>query len=239
MRLSELPPRYQTQVRNKLNPSVPRLVAGLRHQKTASCEKGSKTPVGAFCATDGKSYGKTARSASGGGNRTKSAMSFEIKSVAYHWDMYRKIHDFLLLVDPATMPTAQQKGVGIRGGHVHFFTKKKVLAWESALTSALRPFAGKLSELRQRADDEGVALNVTFGFRFPKNATEQQRRQNVVAMVKRPDLDNLFKGVGDSIVKAGLLDDDNAISNLQLVKVRTTGEPFIRIMLNSDGIFAC
>lgn len=130
------------------------------------------------------------------------------------------LHTHLLHLRFDTMPpsaTAQQKGAFVRNGHVHFFTKKRVRQQEnnmvalvlSALPKGWKPLEG------------AVCLHVHLCYPYRK-----QERKSVIRAGKeiphdrRPDLDNLLKNLVDSLVTAGLVQDDGQVCDLFATKRR-------------------
>lgn len=115
---------------------------------------------------------------------------------------------------PPSTVTAQQKGVFVAGGKPRFFTKAKVKAAHRALVAHLaphapgEPFAGR------------VILHVTFTFPVPLT---MRRQWGPIPHCKRPDLDNLLKGVLDALEPAGWVTDDARIYSLHAEKYY--GEP--------------
>lgn len=117
--------------------------------------------------------------------------------------------------EPSTI-TAQQKGVLVRGGRPMFFTKAKVKAAQDALTV----------QLRRHAPRQPIDYPVLFKIKFVFGRTKSRPFENVHG--KRPDLDNLVKGVLDCLQPAGWLTDDALIDALAVVKCRSD-EPRLEI----------
>jgi len=231
MRLEDLPERYQTQARRQLN--APRL-ASLLVKKVGCVEKGAKKPIGTLGGKGGSLTEKPKRNACKGGKRAKSDIVTCIRGVVCDFSFYSGKTTLKIDVDPSKIPTAQQKGAGIRGGKLHFFTKKKVAAWEKALVSALKPLASKFDQYRRAAHENGIAIDMEFAFRYPVQTPNRVLLLGSSAMVKRPDVDNLCKGVMDCLTMSGILDDDNCVSTLHLRKCRETCEPYIMVSIAKD-----
>lgn len=111
--------------------------------------------------------------------------------------------------------TAQQKGVFVRNGRAMFYTKKEVRREEETLAGLLlsrlppgwEPFTGPVA----------VGIHLCYPFR------KSERRSVVKAGAEipngcRPDLDNLCKGLIDSMVTAQLIADDGGIARLSASK---------------------
>lgn len=111
--------------------------------------------------------------------------------------------------------TAQQKGVFVRNGRAMFYTKKEVRREEETLAGLLlsrlppgwEPFTGPVA----------VEIHLCYPFR------KSERRGVVKAGAEipngcRPDLDNLCKGLIDSMVTARLIADDGGIARLAASK---------------------
>lgn len=119
---------------------------------------------------------------------------------------------------PGVVPptaTSQQKGVFVRNGHAHFFTKKNVREAENLLASLLVPH-------RPENPLKG-ALSLTVVLKFPFRKSE---KKSVVASGlpsphdNRPDLDNLLKGLIDCMTHLGFWRDDAQISHISAAKLR-------------------
>lgn len=132
-------------------------------------------------------------------------------------------------LDPATLPTAQQKGVFVdKKGHVHFFTKKKVADAEKALVKALSPYGGISGKWGQVP--YGVQIQFRFGY---PSSTPEKNRLAVGEMLQRSDADNIFKGLGDAMTEAGFWQDDSLIAALHLYKYRSTLPPAVKITITN------
>ena len=99
--------------------------------------------------------------------------------------------------------TAQQKGVFVRNGRAHFFTKQKVRDAEDFLAAMLAP----------HAPDVPLHGPVYFQARwcFPYRKSEPKRVTNAgreIAHTVRPDLDNLEKALLDVLTRLRYWEDD-------------------------------
>jgi Holliday junction resolvase RusA-like endonuclease len=118
------------------------------------------------------------------------------------------------IAGPPSTVTAQQKGVAVMGGKPRFYTKKKVKDAHRALVAQLAPHAPGFPFEGQ------VILRVTFTFPVP---LAMRRLWGPIPHSKRPDLDNLLKGVLDALEPAGWMTDDARIYSLHAEK--WYGEP--------------
>ena len=148
-----------------------------------------------------------------------------------------------LPIDPAEIPTAQEKGVRVVKGIPMFYKKKPLVVFEKRLQDLLKP-AQSVHENRI-PDGTPVYLHITYLFGYPKS-TPKSRRIDLAPMTQRPDGDNLSKAVIDSlgdkftkdkltkkwvILRRGFFADDSAITPLVISKFRTTGQPRIVIVI--------
>lgn len=121
--------------------------------------------------------------------------------------------------------TAQQKGVFVRNGRAHFFTKKKVREADNFMSGLLLPYRpGSPIETP-------VMISVRFTFPFRKS----ERRAVVKAGARiphtsRPDLDNLEKGLLDTMTRLGFWTDDSLIAVKHSAKAWGP-EPSVRITI--------
>lgn len=102
--------------------------------------------------------------------------------------------------------TAQQKGVFVVGGRPRFYTKKKVKDAHNQMVAALRDKA----PLTPLSGPVRVKVRFTFNGK-PKGRT-------FVYHQKRPDVDNLLKGVLDALAPAGWIEDDSQVVELEASK---------------------
>lgn len=114
-----------------------------------------------------------------------------------------------IVLGPPPTITAQQKGCVVRGGRVLFFTKSKVKDALDQLTAQLRRHAPR------KPIDWPVLVHIKFVFP-PTKARPDERTHG-----KRPDVDNLAKGVLDCLVPAGWITDDALIDQLIVTKSRS------------------
>ena len=131
----------------------------------------------------------------------------------------------VLGVDPYMVPTAQQKGAFVgKDNRVHFFTKAKVAKSEKALIKALSPLAHHF----EGWGNAPRMLLMDFCFPFPKS-TPKKEMVHYTYHSERPDLDNMCKGVLDSLTQSKFWEDDNVISELHLRKFRVLTDPKVVI----------
>ena len=110
--------------------------------------------------------------------------------------------------------TAQQKGVFVRNGRAHFFTKQKVRDAEDFLAAMLAP----------HAPAEPLRGPVYFQARwcFPYRKSEPKRVTNTgreVPHTSRPDLDNLEKNLLDVLTRLRYWEDDAQVFTKSTAKV--------------------
>lgn len=121
--------------------------------------------------------------------------------------------------------TAQQKGVFVRNGRAHFFTKQKVRSAESFLAALLEPHA-------PAAPLHGPLL---FQARwcFPFRKSERKRvvaAGQEIGHTSRPDLDNLEKSLLDVLTKLRFWEDDSQVYTKSTAKVWGPS-PYLRIII--------
>lgn len=136
-------------------------------------------------------------------------------------------------IDPATLPTAQQKGI-TRDGRV--YTKAKVLRAKRRLVEALVEAAyrarnrievesGTLAVRRiWEARDSGAPWSVAIEYVYDLKSTP--KRMGGLPKATRPDLDNLTKLVLDAMVEAGcFFEDDGQVVSLATLKRHAHADP--------------
>ena len=116
---------------------------------------------------------------------------------------------------PPPRHTAQQKGCMVRNGRPHFFKKASVAREERAALALVR------NSLPEGFKPFGGPVAVRLRLCWPYRRTERKR---VVASGRevwhavRPDLDNLAKGILDTLTAARVWGDDGQIARLVLEK---------------------
>lgn len=133
------------------------------------------------------------------------------------------IHVKLDIVPPTA--TAQQKGVFVRNGRAHFFTKRKVRDAEDFLAAMLAPHAPP-EPLRG-----AVYFQARWCFPYrksePKRVTEAGRE---IPHTSRPDLDNLEKNLLDVLTRLRYWADDSLVFMKSTAKVWGPS-PYLNIAL--------
>lgn len=130
--------------------------------------------------------------------------------------------DIRLNIVPPTA-TAQQKGVFVRNGRAQFFVKAKVREAENFLAAILRPFA-------PLAPFTGaVELRATWCFPYRKSEPKWRTAGGAyLPHTTRPDLDNLEKGLLDTMTRLRFWLDDSQVAQKKTNKA--WGEsPFLEI----------
>jgi Holliday junction resolvase RusA-like endonuclease len=134
--------------------------------------------------------------------------------------------------------TAQQKGAfAAKGGGVRFFKKKPVKQAENSLTALLYPF-------RPEKPMQGpLTLIVTLAYPWRKSEKKSRIKEfGSYPIETRPDVDNIYKMLGDVMTTLGFWSDDGQIANLHVGKVYSDS-PGISINITSaivkrrDGTF--
>ena len=99
--------------------------------------------------------------------------------------------------------TAQQKGVFVRNGRAHFFTKAKVRDAEDFLAALLAPHA-PAEPLRG-----GIYLQARWCFPYRKSERKSVTKTGrEIPHTSRPDLDNLEKSLLDVLTRLHFWEDD-------------------------------
>ena len=112
--------------------------------------------------------------------------------------------------------TAQQKGAFVTpGGRIQFFKRRRVLEAERTLAALLAPY-------RPHAPVTGpVRLVVEWTFPYRKSERKADVREGrELRHTTRPDLDNLEKGLVDTMTTLGFWLDDSQICSKTTRKFR-------------------
>lgn len=136
-----------------------------------------------------------------------------------------------LKIDPAELPTAQQKGVRVVRGRPMFFEKSEVTKARARLIEAL--LEADTGERPKPCDAWGVFITY---FYKPKSMKMEQAG---LPKSTRPDVDNLTKLVLDAITDAGIAWDDDAQATTVCASKRYAyiGEPaHVVVMLVPDKL---
>mgnify|MGYP003873706615 CR=1 FL=1 len=93
-----------------------------------------------------------------------------------------------------------------KGGKVWAYIPKKYLDdWHNKVLLAVR------KQYSNEPVNRAVRVDVKFYFPLPKSGEK--------SLVKKPDLDNLVKGVLDALNKAGVWEDDSQVVELKAEKM--------------------
>ena len=135
----------------------------------------------------------------------------------------------ILAIDPGTIPTAQGKGAFVdKSGHIHFFTKPKQRKAEQTFQSALEPYADKSGKWGE------VPIELDFKLFFPYPESMPKKYQHKIGPhCKKPDGDNVCKGLIDSMTRAGFWKDDSFINTYHIYKRYTTGPSCIVVKITN------
>lgn len=137
--------------------------------------------------------------------------------------------ELFLPIDPAELPTAQQKGVKVINGRVMFFETSRVKAARKLIMQSVLD-ACKDNRL---FDCDAYQVTIVYVYR----PATIRRRDYGMPKVTRPDVDNLTKLVLDAISDSHIAwDDDGAVSSLALRKryAYEDEEAFIYVLIEPE-----
>jgi len=119
-----------------------------------------------------------------------------------------------LLLSANVKPEPKQSTRFTLSGHAYTDPKKK-----KYLQKLVQEFLRKLDD--NFAPFEGqLRVMVVYTFPWRKSDAKVARNQSWAYMNKRPDVDNLFKPVGDALQTAGIIKDDGQIVEALARKIR-------------------
>lgn len=133
----------------------------------------------------------------------------------------------LSIVPPTA--TAQQKGVFVRNGHAHFFTKAKVRDAEDFLAAMLAPHAP--------AEPLHGAVYFQARWCFPYRKSERKsvtKAGREIPHTSRPDLDNLEKNLLDVLTRLKFWEDDAQVFTKSTAKVWGPS-PYLAIAIKDEA----
>jgi Holliday junction resolvase RusA-like endonuclease len=101
---------------------------------------------------------------------------------------------------------------------VQFYTDKKTVEYEEhvgqqALIQLRTVEVDGDEDFTLPVRDCRIIASLRFNFEKPKSYPK-----SIVHMTKKPDIDNLIKTVLDGLVKHGVIEDDNCVTDLSLSK---------------------
>lgn len=115
--------------------------------------------------------------------------------------------------------TMQHKGERVVDGRIYHYTKKRqreaIDYWKQAGMTLLERVGHKIKK--------PIQLSVYFLFKHP-SGTPKAIREKVVWRTKRPDADNLLKGLLDGMTESGLWEDDAQIVSICVSKFNAPEE---------------
>lgn len=125
--------------------------------------------------------------------------------------------------------TAQQKGVFVRNGRAHFFTKQKVRDAEDFLAAMLAPHA-PAKPLRG-----GIYLQARWCFPYRKSERKSVTKTGLeIPHTSRPDLDNLEKSLLDVLTRLRFIEDDSKIFSKATAKFWGPS-PYLAIAIKTEA----
>ncbi len=121
--------------------------------------------------------------------------------------------EYELFIDLPENPkgTAQQKGVQVRNGKPHFYTKPEIIN-QAAIYKALLLREAKKNGISLNSPDGEIKIKITFYFE-----TKDKKKQGT-PKTSPGDLDNLLKLLFDVMTSAGFWKDDSRITELHAEK---------------------
>lgn len=124
--------------------------------------------------------------------------------------------------------TAQQKGVFVRNGRAHFFTKQKVRDAEDFLAAMLAPHA-PAEPLRG-----GIYFVARWCFPYRKSERKSVTKTGrEIPHTVRPDLDNLEKALLDVLTRLRFWEDDAQVFMKSTAKVWGPA-PYLAIAIKTE-----
>lgn len=140
--------------------------------------------------------------------------------------MSRSIHAFIPCLIPSA--TAQMKKVAVIAGRPRFYKPKAVKQAADTLWALFQPYAPE--------EPLKGPLCLTLTLTFPWRKSERKGRVaqfRAYPIDTRPDLDNLFKQIADTMTSLRFWHDDSQLSAISLSK-RWGDKPGISFCIASD-----
>lgn len=137
--------------------------------------------------------------------------------------------ELYLPIDPADIPSAQQKGAMVRNGRIMFYEKSKVKTARKLITSTLLDLADG-----QRCEHSAYCVTIVYVYR----PSTIKRKQFGMPKTTRPDIDNVTKLMLDAISDSHIAwADDGAVSTLVLRKryAHSDEEAFVYIRIEEES----
>lgn len=128
-----------------------------------------------------------------------------------------------------TLPMSAQpvqtggKRVMIRGGKPLFFKDKRTTSYENALTVLAANHAP------EQPMEGPIHIGIVFVMARPKYLMVKKANEGLIEAAKRPDLDNLMKGVLDPLTRLGFWRDDSQITSAAVRKLYAEKDGSARI----------
>lgn len=147
------------------------------------------------------------------------------------------VREFDLMVDPATLATAQQKRYGLRNSRIMTYTDPRV-ARGMRIVKFLAQNAVRKFHVELPGHNKPVRLEATYLYGIPKSRLKGKhayREGDPCVSHAMGDADNRHKAVQDALADAGLFDDDILVSDLRIRKRWTAGTPHIHIRIEEDA----
>lgn len=162
-----------------------------------------------------------------------------------------------LPINPATIPSAQHKGVRVVKGIPMFFTKPEMLASNARIRSAVirellnmhvpivvRKLERTVTSSKKNvlmecvrdtiSRDKPVKVTIAYCFPFTSTHTKAEKTAGFKWKVERPDTDNLTKSVLDVLTDCQFWHDDSQVVRLELHKCMTATPPCVFIEITTE-----
>ena len=120
-----------------------------------------------------------------------------------------------LLLFADVKPEPKQSTRFTLSGHAYTSAKKRKYL-EKLVQEFLRGIQKGFTQFEGR-----LRVTVIYAFPWRKSDSKLSKNQSWAYMDKRPDVDNLFKPVGDALQTAGIIKDDGQIVEIRARKIRT------------------
>ena len=131
---------------------------------------------------------------------------------------------FTLPVDPMSIQFAGKR-VMVRAGRPVFFKQKRASNWDALIARLSAPY------LPAQPFTGALYMDVTFVVRRPQALMGKKHPPGRIPHLKRPDIDNLQKGLQDALKAFWVV--DSQIADLHLTKwyAAKNEEPSIRVRI--------
>lgn len=121
--------------------------------------------------------------------------------------------------------TAQQARLVVRNGKLFKYDTPALLKAKLQLKRVLKKYVPKTPL------DKALSLEIVWS-RLGSARDQERQKEEDVFDVRRPDCDNILKGLLDIMTDLGFWVDDSLLTSIKITKLKAKSKPYLSILIN-------